>query len=250
MLVRLLLVSTILLTSCMTPGRQSQLPDGFVAISEVAPDIELDIRYYTSNNFIGRPVDGYFAPACILTLEAGRALAQAQQLALNRGYSLKVYDCYRPQSAVSDFVTWGSDDQDTLQQHRFYPNLDKGQLFAEGYIAQQSGHSRGSTIDLTLVPLGSRQPAVDPNANRYDCRAAQFGRYPDNSIDMGSGYDCFDPIANTDSDLVSTTARDNRSLLRSVMVAAGFENYPLEWWHYSLVVEPYPDTYFDFPVVD
>ena len=237
-----------LLTSCVASQQHSNLPAGFVSISSVAPDIQLDIRYYTNNNFIGRPIEGYFAPLCILTIEAASALARVQRLAEDQGYSLKVYDCYRPQIAVNDFVAWAADLDDTLQQHRFYPALDKSRLFAEGYIAERSGHSRGSTVDLTLVPLGSQQPAIDPFANRYDCRAARFGRYPDNSIDMGSGYDCFDSLANTANEEISDTARNNRELLSTLMAMAGFENYPLEWWHFTLMHEPYPDTYFEFPV--
>jgi len=206
------------------------------------------MRYYTSNNFIGRPVVDYFADRCFLTQEAAAALAIAQQQAGILSYSLKIYDCYRPQGSVNDFVTWASDPDDILQQHRFYPDVPKSELFAQGYIAAQSGHSRGSTVDLTLVPIDSRQPAIDPFANRYDCRPTMPPRYPDNSLDMGTGYDCFDTLSTTDNPLISETAKHNREQLRSIMESAGFINYDQEWWHYTLQNEPFQNQYFDFPI--
>jgi len=224
------------------------LPDGFVSLSEVSDSIQLDIRYYTSNNFIGRPIAGYFAAKCVLSEAAATALTSAQALAAAQGYALKIYDCYRPQQAVNDFVNWAADPDDILQQHRFYPAVPKQELFSQGYIAERSGHSRGSTVDLTLVPFGSSQPQVDPFANRYDCRQPRPLRYPDNSLEMGTGYDCFDALSHTDSGGISDEARQNRQLLRSIMETAGFANYPQEWWHYTLNNEPYTDRYFNFPI--
>jgi D-alanyl-D-alanine dipeptidase len=245
---QMLLISVLLLTNCQLPAYESSAPPGFVDITDIVPEIQLDMRYYTSNNFIGSPVVGYFAARCFLTQEAAAALAVAQQQATALNFSLKIYDCYRPQSSVNDFVSWASDPDDILQQHRFYPDVAKSELFAQGYIAAQSGHSRGSTIDLTLVPIGSKQPAVDPFANRYDCRPAMPPRYPDNSLDMGTGYDCFDPLSATDNPLINETARNNRNQLKLIMESAGFVNYDQEWWHYTFQNEPFQNEYFDFPI--
>lgn len=224
------------------------LPGGFVSLSDVDATIELDIRYRTSNNFVGRPIAGYRTPSCILTKEAAAALARAQKQANTRGYSLKVYDCYRPRRAVADFAAWAKDLDDTKMQHRFYPAVPKDELFARGYIAEKSGHSRGSTMDLTLVPIGSRQPAADASGELYDCRSDVAGRYPDNGIDMGTGFDCFDELAHTDNPRIEAVARRNRDLLRSIMAGSGFTNLAEEWWHYTLEREPFPETYFDFVV--
>ena len=241
-------VSLSLVACSKPPTAASSLPDDFVSLADLSDTLQLDIRYFTSNNFIGRPIAGYFAPKCLLTRPAAEALITAQELAGAQGYALKVYDCYRPQQAVNDFVNWAADTDDILQQHRFYPAVPKSELFSRGYIAERSGHSRGSTVDLTLVPTDSRQPLVDPFANRYDCRHARPLRYPDNSIEMGTGYDCFDPLSHTDNNQTGDQARSNRQLLRSIMEAAGFSNYPQEWWHYTLDNEPFADRYFDFPI--
>ena len=224
------------------------VPDDFVSVTEMDPTIQLDIRYYTANNFTGRQIKGYNSAKCILSIEAAKALTTAQKQANKFGYSIKVYDCYRPQRAVTDFVEWARDTGDTKMQHRFYPAVPKNELFRQGYIAEKSGHSRGSTMDLTLAPLNTRQPEIMPDNIRYDCRLQKSERYPDNSIDMGTGYDCFDELAHTDNPLINGTARKNRRLLRQIMESAGFVNYDKEWWHYTLENEPFPDTYFDFPV--
>jgi len=241
----------VFVVSACTPPAAHVTPPGrerFVSLADVDPAIQLDIRYYTSNNFMGRPVEGYLAAACLLTREAAMALQQAQRSASRNGYTLKIYDCYRPQRAVSDFVAWARDTGDTRMQKRFYPAVPKSELFAQGYIAERSGHSRGSTVDLTLVRDQSRQPRADPMGRDDDCRAPVIGRYPDNSIDMGTGYDCFDTLAHTDNPRISVEVRRNRGTLRAIMRESGFVNYEKEWWHYTLVNEPFPDTYFDFPV--
>ena len=243
-------ISLLLLVSCAGRGAPPvvERPERFVSLDEIDSTIELDIRYYTSNNFVGRPIRGYLRPKCFLTREAVVALVQAQRKANLAGYSLKVYDCYRPQRAVSDFTEWARDVRDTKMQHRFYPAVPKSELFSRGYIAEKSGHSRGSTLDVTLVPLGSRQPKEDPAAARYDCRSRMSQRYPDNSIDMGTGYDCFDELAHTENLKAGETAMRNRQRLKSILESAGFVNYEKEWWHYTLRDEPFPATYFDFVV--
>ncbi|MFG2041425.1 M15 family metallopeptidase [Dactylosporangium sp. NPDC048998] len=224
------------------------LPTGFVALSDVDNSILSDVRYATPHNFVGRPVTGYLRPRCLLTRQAAEALHRVQQSALSRGYSLKVYDCYRPQQAVDDFVRW-SGDADQRMKGEFYPRVDKSALFDDGYIGGPTAHSRGSTLDLTLVAMPARtQPpyrAADPLVS---CTAPADQRFPDNTIDMGTGFDCFDPLAHTAAAGLSAAERDNRALLTGLMSAGGFTNYPKEWWHYTLNGEPFPDTYYNFPV--
>lgn len=224
-------------------------PADFVALQDVDPSILQEMRYFSAHNFTGDPVDGYRSPTCILTRQAADALHRAQQDFLERGYSLKVYDCYRPQRAVNDFVAWARDLADQRMKQEFYPRVDKSVLFADGYIAEKSGHSRGSTVDLTLValppaaeaPYTAGQPLVD-------CTAPQDVRFSDNSIDMGTGFDCFDTLAHTLDPRVGGDELKNRLLLTEGLEHQGFVNYDQEWWHFTYQPEPYPDTYFDFPV--
>lgn len=224
-------------------------PPDFVSLSDVDPTILSDIRYDTAHNFTGEPVDGYQAPLCLLTRPAAEALSRAQQGFLAQGYTLKVYDCYRPQRAVDDFVAWADDPDAQQMKGEFYPWVDKSQLFADGYIAAQSGHSRGSTVDLTLVALpAGPEPVYVPGEPLSACTAPAARRFPDNTIDMGTGYDCFDPSAHTLSPRVAGEQLNNRLLLKGVLESQGFQNYENEWWHYTFQPEPYPDTYFDFPV--
>lgn len=224
-------------------------PDTFVALDRVDPTILHDIRYATGHNFVGRRVHAYRDPVCVLTRETARALARAQDALRPRGYSLKVYDCYRPQTAVDDFVGWARRLQDDRMKAEFYPDVDKSDLFSDGYIAARSGHSRGSTVDLTLVRLpADPQPTWTPRLGLDPCYAPVGERFPDNTIDMGTGYDCFDPHAHTRNPRIQGAARAHRLLLVQAMADAGLVNYPLEWWHYTLDDEPYPNRYFDFPV--
>ncbi|WP_432972655.1 M15 family metallopeptidase [Dactylosporangium sp. CA-233914] len=224
------------------------LPAGFVTLSDVDSSILSDIRYATPHNFVGRPVTGYLRPRCLLTRQAAEALHRVQQSALARGYSLKVYDCYRPQQAVDDFIRW-SGDADQRMKDEFYPQVDKSALFDDGYIGGPTAHSRGSTLDLTLVAMPARtQPAYRADDPLVSCTAPAGRRFPDNTIDMGTGFDCFDPLAHTAATGVSAAQRDNRALLTGLMSAGGFTNYPKEWWHYTLDHEPFPDTYYNFPV--
>lgn len=224
-------------------------PAGFVSLHDVAPSILMDIRYDTPHNFIGRPIKGYRQPLCILTRPAAEALARVQDRMLARGYSLKVYDCYRPQRAVDDFVRWGKRVGDQTMKAEFYPHVDKRVVFKQGYIATKSGHSRGSTMDLTLVRLPARpQARYRPGQNLVSCTAPAWQRFRDNSIDMGTGYDCFDPLSHPLNKHIKGKQHRNRLLLRNAMLAEGFTPLATEWWHFTLTDEPYPDTYFDFPV--
>ncbi|MFD3478608.1 M15 family metallopeptidase [Streptomyces sp. NPDC058695] len=228
---------------------EPKAPAPFVALRDVDPTIIQEIRYITPHNFVGAPVDGYEKPMCILTEPAAKALHKAQAGLLKRGYSLKVYDCYRPQRAVDHFVRWAKDLDDQRMKAEFYPQVDKTRLFADGYIAEKSGHSRGSTLDLTVVKL----PAVPtrayvPGERLAPCYGPKKDRFPDNSVDMGTGFDCFDTLAHTDDPRIQGAQRANRDLLRDALAAQGFVNLPEEWWHFTYKPELFPDTYFDFPI--
>ncbi|WP_433538539.1 M15 family metallopeptidase [Micromonospora sp. CA-249363] len=231
-----------------TPPGAGGLP-GFVVLTDFDPRIHADIRYATAHNFVGRPIAGYREPLCLLTRQAAEALRRVQDAALAGGHSLKVYDCYRPQSAVDDFVAWSKRPGEQQTKAEFYPDLAKSRLFADGYIGAPTAHSRGSTMDLTLVdePAAS-QPPYRPGQSLVACTAPRARRFPDNSIDMGTGFDCFDARAHTDDPRITGPARDNRRLLRRLMTDAGFVNYDREWWHYRLRDEPYPDRFFSAPV--
>lgn len=200
-------------------------PSGFVVLADKVPGIVQEIRYYSTYNFIGDRIDGYEEPCALMTKEAARAL-KSVSLEMNvQGYRLKVFDAYRPSVAVKHFVMWGIEDLDLRMKPFFYPDLEKQELFVKGYIASQSAHSRGSAIDLTLLDM-------------------QTGK----EVDMGSPFDMFDEISHPDYKGVTAEQYENRMRLQSVMVRNGFEPVDCEWWHFSLKDEPYPDTYFGFPV--
>ncbi|MEU6075009.1 M15 family metallopeptidase [Micromonospora sp. NPDC047074] len=222
---------------------------GFVVLTDVDPRIRTDIRYATAHNFVGRPVAGYPEPLCLLTRRAAEALRRVQDAALTRGRSLKVYDCYRPQRAADDFVSWAGQPGEQRMKAEFYPRVAKSELFDQGYVGAPTAHSRGSTLDLTLVDVPTpTQPPYAPGQPLVSCTAPHGQRFADNGVDMGTGFDCFDPLAHTDSPRVTGVPRDNRRLLRQLMTDGGFVNYDREWWHYRFRDEPWPDTYFDLPV--
>ncbi|NBE56528.1 M15 family metallopeptidase [Streptomyces boluensis] len=240
------------LTTAPSPAQakpEPKAPDEFVALRDVDPTILQEIRYTTAHNFVGEPIDGYLKPMCVLTEPAAKALHKAQRKLLAKGYSLKVYDCYRPQRAVDHFVRWAKDLDDERMKPEFYPQVDKSRLFADGYIAEKSGHSRGSTVDLTVVKLPAlpTRPYV-PGEPLVPCYAPQGERFPDNSVDMGTGFDCFDTLSHTDDPRIGGEQRANRDLLRGALAEQGFVNLPEEWWHFTHKPELFPDTYFDFPV--
>jgi D-alanyl-D-alanine dipeptidase len=214
-----------ILVSWTVISNRNQLPDGFVSISDEIPTAIFEIRYFSEDNFVGTVIDGYHAPKAILTKEAAQALKKAADNLYEQGYYIKIFDAYRPQRAVDHFMRWAKDLDDTKMKKKYYPDLDKSVLFELGYIAEKSGHSRGSTVDLTLVDISTGK-----------------------ELDMGSGFDFFGEISNHGTDLITKEQEKNRNILRDAMVSAGFEVYPEEWWHYKLKNEPYPDTYFDFPV--
>ena len=216
-------------------------PPPFVHLSEIAPDILQDMRYASENNFLGRRVKGYDAPECILTRETALALKRVQDALVPKGYALKVYDCYRPERAVRDFVRWSRHEGNASAKQQYYPGLDERDLFKLGYIAARSAHSRGNTVDLTIVRKGG-----DARALRGQEGVARCGA-PDSSLDFGTGFDCFDPKSHTWSTEISARAQRNRRLLVDAMAAEGFHNYSKEWWHFELkgAATPFP---FDFPV--
>jgi len=219
------------------------MPKGFVYLHDVDPSIQQDMRYAGSNNFTRRPVPGYDAAECVLVREAADALKAAQAELEPLGLSLKVYDCYRPTQAVAAFVEWSKEPDDPIAKLEHYPDLPKSALFPE-YIATRSSHSRGATVDVTIAPLGS-SPEASAGEDGVPCTSAQPS---DNSLDMGTGFDCFDPKANTDSPDLTPEQQRNRKLLVDIMSRHGFKNYPKEIWHYTFEPEPHPDTYFDFPI--
>ncbi len=243
-----------LLLALLTPGSAvlaadaGNRPADIVDAAGIVPNLELDMRYVGSDNFVGRPIAGYRAPKCYLTKRAAQALKGVQEELAKKGLGLKVYDCYRPRSAVKEFVKWGGDLGDTKMKARFYPNVRKSTLFRSGYISSRSGHSRASTVDLTIVPLRAPQPPYDPSAPLASCEGPKESRAPDNSLDMGTGFDCFSLHSHTAYSGIGPEQKENRKLLKSVMSRHGFRNLSTEWWHYSLRDEPYPRTYFDFPV--
>ncbi len=189
-----------------------------MALSDVDASIQQQIRYATPHNFTGARVDGYDAPECLLTAPAARALHRAQVTLRRQGYSLKVYDCYRPQRAVNRFVAWAKDLRATSMKGEFYPRVDKTRLFADGYIAERSGHSRGSTVDLTIVRLpAAPERAYRPGEHLTPCYAPRAQRFPDDSVDMGTGFDCFDTLAHTTDPRVHGAQRAARALLANTL---------------------------------
>lgn len=218
-------LAAVLLAGCARTDDRASGREGFVVLAEAVPDAILEIRYYSTYNFVGARIDGYEEPCALLTKEAAAALKAASDECVRRGLRLKVYDAYRPQRAVAHFVRWAADVADTRMKGPFYPELDKSVLFEQGYIAEKSGHSRGSTVDLTL----------------FDMRTGK-------EVDMGGTFDWFGLESHPGYRDIAAEQYANRMLLRGIMVAHGFKPIDEEWWHFTLENEPYPDTYFDFPV--
>ncbi|MBE6741400.1 MAG: peptidase M15 [Ruminococcaceae bacterium] len=198
---------------------------GFVLLSDYVPSIIQEIRYFSTYNFVGDRIDGYEQPCAIITAEAARALKAVSNEANVSGYRLKVFDAYRPARAVKHFVLWGIEDLDLRTKPFFYPDLEKQSLFELGYIASRSSHSRGSTIDLTLLDMATGK-----------------------ELDMGSPFDYFSEVSHPDYKGITEEQYENRMFLRNIMLRNGFEPIDCEWWHFTLKNEPYPETYFDFPV--
>lgn len=215
------------------------LNKSFVYLNDVAPTIIQELRYFSNNNFVGRVINGYKANKCILTIQAATALAKVQTRLNKKGYSLVVYDCYRPQMAVNDFYNWSKNLNQSMKQ-QFYPRENKKNLFKRGYIARFSGHSRGSTVDLSIYAN------IKSKGKLKTCYSQK--RLMDKSLDMGTNYDCLDHFSYVRSKSISKQARANRKLLSRLMQQQGFKPYYKEWWHFSLRNEPFPKRYFNFQV--
>ncbi len=243
----LFLTAALMIAAC--DQADGNLPDGFVYLRDVAPDIVQDVRYATAHNFTGAPIVGYNAAECLLVAEAAEALKAAQEDISKTGFSLKVYDCYRPRRAVEAFVAWAGDSAETSMANEFYPREDKATLIEQGYIADESSHSRGSAIDVTIVPLPiPEQDDFKATENYAPCTSVAGVRFPDNSVDMGTGYDCFDELSHTAHPWITGEAAANRRVLVDLMTEHGFRNFEKEWWHFNLIEEPFPESRFDFPI--
>jgi D-alanyl-D-alanine dipeptidase len=204
---------------------QAQLAEGFVYVKEKIPEIKTELRYFTSNNFVGQKINGYNKDVCILSRQATNALKKVQDELKSFNLSLKIYDAYRPQRAVNHFMKWAKDLNDTINKRQYYPEVDKKDLFKDQYIASKSRHSSGSTLDVTLVDLETGE-----------------------ELDMGTPYDYFGPQSWIHFMRLTTQQKANRMLLQSVMTKHGFRPYPWEWWHFTLRGEPFKDLHYDFPV--
>jgi D-alanyl-D-alanine dipeptidase len=219
----ILIVCVAMLFFCF--NKKQTLPDGFVYAKDIIPDLDVELRYFTTNNFVGDTIDGYKTNKLILTKETAEKLKLVREELQEQNLCLKVYDGYRPQSAVNHFMRWARDLNDTINKQQFYPDVNKRNLFKAGYIASRSGHSRGSTLDLTITNGETGEP-----------------------IDMGSPYDFFGEQSWVNYKVITEKQKENRQLLQTVMLKHNFRNYPKEWWHFTLRWEPFPKTYFDFEV--
>jgi zinc D-Ala-D-Ala dipeptidase len=218
------LLFAVIVVAVGAPALAQERPPSFVDAAAVVPGLVEDMRYAGSHNFTGRLVDGYEAPRCLLTQDAAAALAAAARELAGKGLVIKVFDCYRPTQAVANFVRWARDIGDTLGKAEFYPDVDKRTLFRDGYIASRSGHSRGSTVDLTLARAEGAE------------------------LDMGTPFDFFSPKSWTADPTIGAVQHQNRILLANTLRQHGFHGYDKEWWHFTLRNEPYPETYFEFPI--
>ncbi|MBC8757517.1 M15 family metallopeptidase [Kordia sp. YSTF-M3] len=220
------IINILLILVCfVTIHSSSQLPEGFVYVKDQIPSIELEMRYFGTNNFVGAKVDGYEAETCILSLSATLALQKVQADLKKENLGIKIFDAYRPQRAVDHFQRWARNLKDTLTKQQFYPNVAKKDLFKLEYIATKSRHSSGSTVDVTIIDLSTKK-----------------------ELDMGSSYDFFGKISWVSYQDLTKIQLQNRALLQRLMLKHGFRNYPQEWWHFTLRGEPYKNQYFDFPV--
>ena len=220
-------VLTLMLFVTPASAQQSTAPDdptGFVVLGEFIPDIIQEIRYYSTYNFVGEHIDGYYQPCALMTIEAATALKAVSDDVMARGYRLKIFDAYRPQMAVDHFMRW-AENNDTSMKNYFYPKIAKDRIIPEGYVDRKSGHSRGSTVDLTL----------------FDMKTGK-------EVDMGGTFDYFGELSHPDYKKITKTQYKNRMILRDAMIRHGFKPLATEWWHFTLKDEPYPDTYFTFPV--
>ena len=220
-----ILISCLAVAACAHKTALEMDSSDFVNVSEAVPDVILEIRYYSTYNFVGDRIDGYEAPVALMTKEGAAALKKASDALIAKGYRLKVFDAYRPQTAVNHFIRWAEQVDDIRMKEYFYPDVDKSLLFELEFICAKSSHSRGSTVDLTLFDMKTER-----------------------EVDMGGTFDWFGEESYPDYDGITDEQKAMRGILRDAMLAAGFKPFATEWWHFTLADEPYPDTYFDFPV--
>ncbi|WP_452218911.1 M15 family metallopeptidase [Lacinutrix undariae] len=222
---KIIYIVLIVIGFSFTIQEKQQLPEGFVSVKSLIPDLDVNLRYFSSHNFVGDTITGYKANRLILTEATAQALKLVQNDLQQQNLCLKVYDGYRPQRAVNHFITWAKDLNDTIHKAEFYPNVNKRHLFRDGYIASRSGHSRGSTVDLTIIDGITGEP-----------------------LDMGSPYDFFGEPSWVNYGEITETQKANRLLLKEIMLKHNFRNYSKEWWHFTLRWEAFPKTYFDFEI--
>ena len=230
----------------LLPATSYALPEGFVYINDVDPSIIINNRYVGHENFVGKTIEGYSNPhKAVLTKEAAIALKKAQEIFNKDGYKIVVYDSYRPQTAVNFFVKWAKDVSDQLMKKEYFPRIDKAKIFELEYLFERSGHSRGSTVDLSILPINQELKPINPTPRKFN-DGFEFLYLDDGTIDTGSSFDLFDEASHVDNNLITAEQQKNRDYLSKVMIQAGFKQIPTEWWHFTLKDEPFPDKYFDF----
>lgn len=226
---------------------RNNIPKEFVYLSQFAPDIQQSVRYATVNNFLARPAKGYLSEEIIITQKAAEKLVQIQRELKKQGFELVIYDGYRPQKAVEDFYGWSSSESDHVAKEIYYPQIEKNTLFDIGFISRKSSHTRGSTVDLTLIEAGKKLIEIQIlQRELLDGTVIPF--LDDGTVDMGSSFDLFHEVSYHDTPLVSLNHLKNRAILKEVMMDHGFAPYSKEWWHYSMKDEPFPDSYFNFDI--
>ena len=241
------IISNIILIIFMMNSSLNALPEGFVYIGDIDKSIIVNLKYFTNDNFIGRRVPHYRANKGIMTRDTAIALSKAQQKFLEKGYSIVIYDAYRPASSVTYFMEWMEDESDNIRKKYHYPYVEQKKDMKDIYIASKSGHSRGSTVDMTIIKVDNKLLTESV----YEERIFNGKVYPfndDNTIDCGTSYDLMDPASWSDNNPIDFTdeQKNNRELIKTIMESSGFKVLPEEWWHFSLVDETFPDIYFDF----
>lgn len=239
----IILISVLLAFECL-----AALPDSFVYLYDIDPSVQVDLRYAGQDNFLGRKVNGYNTnKAVILTRQAAQALKKAQGIFNKDGFSIVVYDTYRPQRAVDNFVTWAKDVNDQKMKTHFYPRVNKAKLFELGYIFEKSSHTRGSTIDLSIIELKQKLHPIKAISRKLN-DGFKILYLDDGTLDMGSSFDLFDQVSHYDNELILPDHKLHRTYLKLVMESCGFKSYSEEWWHFTLANEPFSDKYYDFVV--
>lgn len=223
------------------------IPDGFVYLHDVDPTIKVSLRYHSNENFLGKTVNGYKKNCCITTKQTAQALKKVQEAVKKDGYCLVVYDAYRPQRAVDNFISWAEDVKDQVKKDQYYPRVNKAKVCELGYVAEKSGHSRGSTVDLTIIKLDKSLHEINVT-ERVLLDGFKIKFLDDGTVDMGSSFDLFDIASHHENNVVAKEFKVLRTYLKDVMEANGFKACHTEWWHFTLKDEPFKDTYFDFAI--